>query len=104
MDHLMRMQLAFNRARQRETGRDPPGEALPARMSRATVYFEADLHQASRLKAAASDRSISDLVNEAVSGALAEGAENLAAFDRCRAERSVSFASFVHGLMQRGWI
>ena len=48
---------------------------------RATVYFEADVHQALRLKAAAADRSISDVVNEAVKIALAEDAEDLAAFD-----------------------
>jgi hypothetical protein len=33
---------------------------------RATVYFDADVRQALRLKAAAADRSISDIVNEAV--------------------------------------
>jgi plasmid stability protein len=38
---------------------------------RATVYFEAEVHRALRLKAAASDRSISDMVNDAVKAALA---------------------------------
>ena len=42
---------------------------------RATVYFDADIHQALRLKAAAADRSISDVVNEAVKVALAEDAD-----------------------------
>ena len=71
---------------------------------RATIYFDADVHQALRLKAATADRSISDLVNEAVRAALAEDAEDLAAFDQRRAERSVSFESFVRGLRQRGRI
>lgn len=71
---------------------------------RSTVYFDADVHQALRLKAATADRSISDMVNEAVRAALAEDAEDLAAFDRRRAERSVSFESFVRGLRQRGRI
>ena len=53
---------------------------------RATVYFDADVHQALRLKAAAADRSISDVVNEAVKVALAEDAEDLAAFDQRKAE------------------
>jgi len=44
---------------------------------RATVYFEPDVHRALRLKAAASDRSISDMVNDAVKAALAEDAEDL---------------------------
>ena len=71
---------------------------------RATVYFDADVHQALRLKAAAADRSISDVVNEAVKIALAEDAEDLAAFDKRRTERSISFESFVRDLRQRGRI
>jgi hypothetical protein len=71
---------------------------------RATVYFGADIHRALRLKAAASDRSISDVVNEAVKVTLAEDAEDLAAFEQRKAERSVSFESFVRTLRQRGRI
>jgi len=73
-------------------------------VKRATVYFDADVHQALRLKAATADRSISDMVNEAVRAALAEDAEDLAAFDQRGGERSVSFESFVRGLRQRGRI
>lgn len=71
---------------------------------RATVYFDSEVHQALRLKAAAADRSISDVVNEAVKAALAEDAEDLAAFDKRKTERSVSFESFVRGLRKRGRI
>ena len=71
---------------------------------RATVYFDPAVHQALRLKAAAADRSISDVVNEAVKLALAEDAEDFAAFDQRQAERSVSFESFVRTLRQRGRI
>ena len=71
---------------------------------RATIYFDPDVHQALRLKAAAADRSISDMVNEAVKAALAEDAEDLAAFDERKAERSVSFESFVRALRKRGRI
>jgi plasmid stability protein len=71
---------------------------------RATVYFDADVHRALRLKAAAVDRSISDVVNEAVKAALAEDAEDLAAFGERKAERSISFESFVRVLRQRGRI
>ena len=69
---------------------------------RATVYFEASVHQALRLKAAASDRSISDMVNEVVKHALAEDADDFAAFDERKSERSVSFESVVRGLRKRG--
>ena len=71
---------------------------------RATVYFTPEIHRALRLKAAASDRSISEMVNEAVKAALVEDAEDLAAFDERRRESTVSFESFVKGLKQRGRI
>lgn len=71
---------------------------------RATVYFDASVHQALRLKAAATDRSISDMVNDAVKVALAEDAEDLDAYDRRKSERSVSFESLVRDLRKRGRI
>lgn len=40
---------------------------------RSTIYFDSQLHAALRLKAAHTHRSVSDLVNEAVRAALAEG-------------------------------
>ena len=71
---------------------------------RATVYFEAEVHKALRLRAAANDRSISDLVNDAVRVALAEDAADLSAFERRKKERSASFDSFVQGMKRRGLI
>ena len=73
-------------------------------LKRATVYFQADVHRALRLKAAAADRSISDMVNDAVKAALAEDAEDLAAFSERKKEKSSSFDAFVQGLKQRGRI
>ena len=71
---------------------------------RATVYFEPDVHRALRLKAASSDRSISDMVNDAVKAALAEDAEDLAAFTHRKKEKSLSFDNFIQGLKRRGRI
>ena len=71
---------------------------------RATVYFESDVRRALRLKAAASDRSISDMVNDAAKAALAEDAEDLAAFAERKIEKSFSFDTFVQGLKRRGRI
>jgi plasmid stability protein len=71
---------------------------------RATVYFQPDIHKALRLRAAANDRSVSDLVNDAVRVSLAEDAVDLSAFDRRRKERSVSFDSFVQSMKRRGLI
>ena len=71
---------------------------------RATVYFEPDVHRALRLKAAASYRSISDMVNDAVKAALAEDAEDLTAFSKRKGDKSLSFDTFVRGLKRRGRI
>ena len=71
---------------------------------RATVYFDSALHKALRLKAAATERSISDVVNEAVRSLLAEDADDLAALDERRSEPSVSFESFVADLRAEGRI
>lgn len=69
---------------------------------RATVYFDPLVHRALRLKAAASDRSVSDLVNDAVKLALGEDAEDLAAFDERAAEPALDFEGFVKSLRARG--
>lgn len=69
---------------------------------RSTVYFDPDVHQALRLRAAAGDQTVSDVVNEAVRLALAEDTEDLAAFDERRSGRSLSFESFVRDLKRRG--
>ena len=69
---------------------------------RATVYFDPGLHRALRIKAAATDRSLSDLVNTAVRAALAEDAEDLAAFDARAAEPNLAFEEVLRDLKRRG--
>ena len=62
---------------------------------RSTVYLEAPLHRALRLKSAETDLSISDLVNAAIRQSLAEDADDLAAFRDRAKEPRVSFESVV---------
>jgi len=69
---------------------------------RATVYFEPDIHRALRLKAAASDDSMSDIVNRAVRLSLAEDAEDLEAFQKRKREPNLDFEQFVKALKRRG--
>jgi len=69
---------------------------------RATVYFDPNLHKALRLKAAQTERSLSDLVNSAVRRSLAEDAEDLAAFDERSDEPSLDFEAVVKSLKRRG--
>ena len=73
-----------------------------AQPKRATVYFDPEIHRALRLKAAETERSMSDLVNEAVKQSLAEDAEDLAAFDLRVAEPSLAFEDVVKDLKRRG--
>ncbi len=69
---------------------------------RSTVYFEPAVHRALRLKAAAVDRSVSEMVNEAVRLSLAEDAEDLEAFEERADDPTVSFETFVKDLKRRG--
>lgn len=73
-----------------------------AQAKRATVYLEANLHRALRVKAAETDVSVSDLINDAVRFRLAEDAEDLEAF-RTRAKEPTSpFEKLVSDLKRRG--
>ena len=64
-------------------------------VKRATVYFDPVLHRALRLKAAETDQSVSQLVNEAVKIALAEDAEDIEAFEVREKERDYLFEDCV---------
>ena len=69
---------------------------------RSTVYFDPQLHAALRLKAAHTNRSLSDLVNEAVRQALAEDQEDLAAFEERVAEPTLSYEALLDDLKAHG--
>jgi nitrate reductase assembly molybdenum cofactor insertion protein NarJ len=77
---------------------------MSATQKRATVYLDPEIHRALRLKAAETDRTMSDLVNEAIQLALAEDAEDLAAFDRRAREPNLPFENVVKELRRRGKI
>jgi plasmid stability protein len=69
---------------------------------RSTVYFEPHLHRALRVKAAHTQRSLSDLVNEAVREALREDQEDLAAFDERGEEGTISYEQLLKDLRAHG--
>jgi plasmid stability protein len=71
-------------------------------LRRATVYLDPEIHRALKLKAASSDRSISEMVNEAIRLTLVEDAEDLAAFEERASEPDVDFEAFVKSLKRRG--
>jgi len=71
---------------------------------RATVYFDPSLHRALRLKAAETDSSVSELVNQAVKAALAEDADDLEALEVRESEPDYAFEDVVKDLKRRGKI
>lgn len=71
---------------------------------RATVYLDPGLHRAIRLKSIETTRSVSDLVNDALRGELAEDADDLAAFDERNNEPTLNFETFVKELRRHGKI
>jgi hypothetical protein len=71
---------------------------------RATVYLDPLLHKALKLKSIETSRSISDLVNQAVREALAEDAEDLAAFEERVNEPLLSYDEMVKRLKKDGRI
>jgi len=75
-----------------------------SQQKRATVYFDPFLHRALRLKAAETDRSISELVNEAVKAALSQDADDIEAFEIREREIDYSFEDAVKDLKRRGKI
>lgn len=69
---------------------------------RATIYLAPHLHKALKLKAAESDRSISDLVNEAVGRSIKEDAIDLSAIRSRRKEPRRSFEEFIQEISKSG--
>jgi hypothetical protein len=69
---------------------------------RATVYLDPELHRALRVKAAETDKTISDLVNEAVRRNLAEDAEDLVVYRARAKEPILKFETVLKGMRRRG--
>ena len=71
---------------------------------RVTIYLYPELHHALRLKSVETNRSISDMVNEAVQLSLAEDAEDLEALSNRAKEPDLLFEDVVKDLKRRGKI
>ena len=68
---------------------------------RATIHFEPGVYQALRLRALATHRSMSELVNEAVRAALAQAGAEISAIDRQGKGGSASFDRLAQALKRR---
>jgi hypothetical protein len=71
---------------------------------RATIYFDPLIHKALRFKSVETSRSISDLVNDAVRLALAEDAEDMAAFEELANEPLIAFEDVLKELKRNDQI
>jgi predicted transcriptional regulator len=71
---------------------------------RATVYLDPELHKALRVKAVETSQSVSKLVNNAIKEALAEDAEDIAAFEERAKETLISYEAMIKKLKNNGQI
>lgn len=71
---------------------------------RSTIYFNPDIHKALKLKSIETSKSISEIVNKAVREALAEDAEDIAAFEERAEEPLISFSEMLKRLKKDGAI
>jgi predicted transcriptional regulator len=69
---------------------------------RTTVYISPEIHRALRIKAAATEHSMSNLIQEAIRISLAEDAIDLEAIRQRRHEPSVSFEQVLKDLHKNG--
>jgi len=70
--------------------------------TRTTIYLKPKIYRALKIKAATTDRSVSDLVNAAVLESLREDAVDLEAFERRAKEPSRSFEKVLEELKRDG--
>lgn len=77
---------------------------MATKTKRATIYLDPDLHRALKLKSAETSVSVSELINQSVKYALAEDAEDLAAFEERSAEPLFAFEDLLKELKANGRI
>ena len=69
---------------------------------RSAIYLEPELHEALRAKAAATNQSVSALINQAVREALREDQEDLSAFEERASEPTLSYEELLNDLRAHG--
>jgi predicted transcriptional regulator len=77
---------------------------MKTKTKRATIYLDPELHRALKIKAAQIDRTISDLINEAVSSILSEDLEDLTAIEERKNEPNLNFTKVLAELKASGKI
>lgn len=69
---------------------------------RATIYFDPDIHRVLKIKAASTNRSISEIIDAAIRQDLIQDAEDLQIFEARMNEPSVSYETVLKELTENG--
>lgn len=77
---------------------------MKTKYKRATIYFDTQLHRALKMKAAQSERTISEIVNVAVSRTLHEDLEDLLVFEERKGESETGLEQVLKELKASGKI
>jgi len=75
---------------------------METKSKRATVYLDPKLHRALKIKSAQIERTISELINEAVRLSLAEDYEDLLAIEERQNEPDLDFKDVLKDLRNSG--
>jgi len=73
-----------------------------AALKKATVYIDPEIHKALRLKAAETDSSVSDVLNESLRASLLEDADDLKAIRERKKEATMSYEKMLAKLKADG--
>ena len=71
-------------------------------IKKATIHIDKPLHRVLRKRAIYTDRTISEMASEAIRRALAEDAEDLAAFEERAHEKGIPLSTAIKKLKQDG--
>jgi hypothetical protein len=75
---------------------------MEEKTKRATVYLDPKLHRALKIKSAQIERTMSDLINDAIRLTLAEDYEDLLAIEERKDEPNVDFKDILKDLKSSG--
>jgi hypothetical protein len=75
---------------------------METKSKRATVYLDPKLHRALKIKSAQIERTISELINDAVRLSLAEDYEDLLAIEERQNEPDLDFKDVLRDLQNSG--
>ena len=75
---------------------------MKAKNKRATVYLDPKIHRALKIKSAQIERTMSELINDAVRHSLAEDFEDLQSIEERQSEPNIDFKDILRDLRDSG--